>query len=108
MSDKITKDVEIFLSRAAHELLKANPGLKADSEITQEMVTSAFEAVLKRDQQLLKAVSNPAFVKVMGLQVYNACRVEGLKKDHERQLEDERNAGNYRTARMAYELTATL
>lgn len=106
MSNKITKDVEVFLARAAAELLKANPGLKADSEITQEMVTASFEAVLRRDQKLLEAVNNPAFVKVMGLQVYNSCRIEGMKQDQKHQLEDERKAGDFRTAVMAHELTA--
>lgn len=97
----IDTDIVIFAERAAAELIKANPGLEAGAEISQDMIDAAFAAVLERDQTLVKAVGElPVLQDVLCLEAYNACRVEGLKQDHNRQLEDERRAGNLRLARM--------
>lgn len=103
---KLTRDEEIFMTRAAAELRKLNPGLKLGDEITQEMVVAAFKAVLRRDQELVKALDTlPALQRVIGLQVYNACRIEGMKQDHKRQLNDERTAGSFRGAVLALEIS---
>ena len=103
--NKLTRDEEIFLTRAVAELLKANPGLKVGDSITDEMFKASLSAVLERDQELLIALDrNPKVVEALGVKAYNRCRVAALIEDSARQVSEEERCGAYREARFIHEL----